>query len=88
MVLEYFLADFCCYNDKKKERIHKTPLSNAVKKIEQNQLSFLSPTLREQLNSKQELYLLSEGSPNYQSLGFRLLQMIMNNHTSTFEIFL
>ena len=30
------------------------------KKPNKNQLSFLSPTLREQLNSKQELYLLSE----------------------------
>ena len=30
------------------------------KKPARNQLNFLSPTLREQLNSKQELYLLSE----------------------------
>ena len=30
------------------------------KKPTRNQLNFLSPTLREQLNSKQELYLLSE----------------------------
>ena len=30
------------------------------KKPARNQLNFLSPTLKEQLNSKQELYLLSE----------------------------
>ena len=30
------------------------------KKPTRNQLNFLSPTLKEQLNSKQDLYLLSE----------------------------
>ena len=55
-----FSMIFAVINDKKKERIQKRPCHMQSKKPNKNQLSFLSPTLREQLNSKQELYLLSE----------------------------
>ena len=51
---------FAVINDKKKERIQKRPCHMQSKKPTRNQLNFLSPTLKEQLNSKQELYLLSE----------------------------
>ena len=51
---------FAVINDNKKERIQKRPCHMQSKKPTRNQLNFLSPTLKEQLNSKQELYLLSE----------------------------
>ena len=45
----------------RKEAIHKENLVIcSQKKPTRNQLNFLSPALKEQLNSKQELYLLSE----------------------------
>ena len=55
-----FSMIFAVINDKKKERIQKRPCHMQSKKPTRNQLNFLSPTLKEQLNSKQELYLLSE----------------------------
>ena len=55
-----FSMIFAVINDKKKERIQKRPCHMQSKKPARNQLNFLSPTLKEQLNSKQELYLLSE----------------------------
>lgn len=47
-------------NDKKKGHPERKPCQMQSKKSTKNQLNFLSPTLKEQLNSKQELYLLSQ----------------------------
>ena len=55
-----FSMIFAVINDKGKSRSYRKPCHMQSKKPTRNQLNFLSPTLKEQLNSKQELYLLSE----------------------------